>query len=208
MKAASHKKQKEIWSRSKERDLAPYSAQVCSAGKQRPWQPPQLLLWSTSAAAQWLTSCAVRGTSSWQLMHAFSFLISPSRLLAGLKVVIIANSGHVVSSGCLQQAGKTLTYAASAIKNEEFNHSQMKNCFLFGLWSEKALFFSNRKDCRCENVTKEGTDPQITETWAENFCHFWFVSRRWIEKAFVCVALKWNRLMRGKYSRGNHKRTS
>lgn len=157
---------------------------ACTVGsgvKQTPWQRPQLLFSEQhGAAAQWLTSCAVGGTSSWQLMHAFSFLISPSRLLAGLTVVVIANSGHVVSSGCLKHAGKTPTYAASSIKNEEFNHSQVKNWFPFGLWIWKAFFFLNLKDCQCENVTKaqhcfnnRGWTLQITKTGAEKWGGTW-----------------------------------
>lgn len=87
------------------------------------------------SAAQWLTSCAVRGTSSWQLMHTFSVLISPSQPLAGSKVVIIANSSHVVASGWQKRAAtsaKTQIYATLSIGDNESNHIWIKNWFSFG----------------------------------------------------------------------------
>lgn len=89
-------------------------------------------------------------------MHAFSVLISPSGPLAGSKVVIIANSGHVVASGHQKHAGtseKALIYAIyqSVVMNLINFKSKSGSQLLTGL---KSSFDGLSKGCRCGNISK------------------------------------------------------
>lgn len=77
----------------------------CSGVKHLPRQRAQLLFSGQhGTATQWLTSCAVRGTSSWQLMHAF--LISPSRL--GWRLLLLQTAAMLFHLAVWTQTGKTL----------------------------------------------------------------------------------------------------
>lgn len=141
-------------------------------------------------------------TSAWQLMLAFSFLISLSRLLAGLKVVIIANRAMLFHLAVWSVQGKPRLMQLHQSKVRNFSILKWKTGSRLVSEFKKHFFFSDLKDYQCENEMKNQSSAlfQQQRGWTRKSLkpeqknearseHFWFVSCRRIKKAFVCVGL-------------------